>query len=203
MILRLANSRLALLTGTSLVWALLAAGCNRGGFVPGDAVPETGEKLPYARFLADTGDVVDLTQCAEGKRIVLVLLRGFPGYVCPYCTKQTAELVRAVDRLDALNAVVYVVYPGPSDKIRAFTKSVTRQLEERPDFSLPFRVLLDVDLAAVKAIGLVGDLAVPATFVLADDGTVLYRHIGRNKADRADIGTVLDFLKGHAAKSAP
>ena len=62
-----------------------------------------------------------------------------------------------------------------------------------------FQVLADPDGKAVRDYGvydLLGDgLAAPATFILDGDGTVLWRHVGRDISDRPTPQQVLDRLE--------
>ena len=61
-----------------------------------------------------------------------------------------------------------------------------------------FQVLADPEGKAVREYGvydLLGDgLAAPATFILDSDGTVLWRHVSRDIADRPTAQQVLDQL---------
>ena len=50
--------------------------------------------------------------------MVLVVLRGWPGYQCPLCTKQVGELIGKADELKKAGAQVLFVYPGPADKLK-------------------------------------------------------------------------------------
>jgi peroxiredoxin len=57
---------------------------------------------------------VQLSQrLAEGP-VVLVVLRGWPGYQCPICTRQVGEFIARAEQLKAAKARVMLVYPGPA-----------------------------------------------------------------------------------------
>lgn len=64
-------------------------------------MPLKGEKTAKLSELTKTGPVV------------LVVLRGYPGYQCPICTRQVADLRRNADEFAKLGAKVVLVYPGP------------------------------------------------------------------------------------------
>lgn len=84
---------------------------------------------------------------------------------------------------DKLNVVaISVDTPEDSRKLRAKLK-------------LSFPLLSDPDLKTIDAYGVRmtdSEIAVPATFVVAKDGTIAYRYIGETQADRP---TNEDLLK--------
>ena len=54
-----------------------------------------------------------LSELTKDGPVVLVVLRGYPGYQCPICTRQVADLRSKADDFDKLGAKVVLVYPGP------------------------------------------------------------------------------------------
>jgi peroxiredoxin Q/BCP len=59
----------------------------------GAQTPATGSKAPDFRLDTPTGDSISLAKEPVKGTLVLVLLRGFPGYQCPYCVKQMHDFV--------------------------------------------------------------------------------------------------------------
>ncbi len=55
--------------------------------------PAVGAKAPDFTLQTPTGNAVDLAKERAKGTTVLVLLRGFPGYQCPYCVKQVHDFV--------------------------------------------------------------------------------------------------------------
>jgi peroxiredoxin len=131
-------------------------------------------------------------------------MRGFAGYVCPYCTKQTAEILQSSQDWQNRRAEVFIVYPGPEESIGQFLESVQEWQTEatgsppapKPELSLfnQVTVLMDVEFKAVKSLGLIGDPAIPATFVLNDQGMVKYAYAGKSPSDRPALSSALEAL---------
>jgi hypothetical protein len=49
--------------------------------------PAVGAKAPDFTLSKPTGKTVTMSAGQGGHPLVLVILRGFPGYQCPYCVK--------------------------------------------------------------------------------------------------------------------
>lgn len=74
-------------------------------------------------------------------------------------------------------------------------------LRERRDLSFP--ILADADLAVIHAWGLFNDLdpkerqiPYPATYVIAQDGSIFWAHLGIETRDRPTVGEVMAALSG-------
>lgn len=87
---------------------------------------------------------------AESGPVVLVVLRGYPGYQCPLCTKQVAEFVAKAEQFKAAKARVLFVYPGPADDLKTHADEFVRG----KDYPAEFTFLLDPDYAFTKQYGL-------------------------------------------------
>lgn len=157
-------------------------------------LPQQQELFPYTRFLDHRGEVVDL-QAARGQhQVLLVFMRGFDGYVCWYCTRQTADLVTHLKDFEQLNTKVYLVYPGPAAAIPKFLAAVNHRLKTPKAVELPIPVLMDVDLKATNALGIPGDLAQPTSFILDPAGKLAYRRMSVNMQDRPTAAELLKVL---------
>ena len=156
-----------------------------------------GKKLPLSKFIDSSGKPNNLADYIGKKTVVLCIMKGFYSQgVCVYCTRQTADLARAMPDFNKLNAEVLVVYPGGEDHISTFVKTVRDyEKSEDPRFHLPFKVLLDADQDVVKALGISGDLAHPTTFVIGKDGVVQYQYSGRTISDRPAAKDILDEVQ--------
>mgnify|MGYP006299911681 CR=1 FL=1 len=155
--------------------------------------PQAGDPLPYTRFVNQQGEVVDLARHRGTDRVLLVFMRGFDGYVCPYCTRQTSELAERYEEITAAGTRVYIVYPGPAETVPVFLEAVRRQLNGQEE-EFPVPVLLDVDLSAVKRLGIRGNLAAPSTFLVGSDGVLQYVYVGNSFDDRPDVDDILSAL---------
>jgi peroxiredoxin len=156
-----------------------------------------GKKLPLTKFLDSSGALNNLADYVGKKTVVMCVMKGFYSQgVCVYCTRQTADLARAMPDFQKLNTEVVVVYPGGQDHISTFVKTVRDyEKSDDPRFHLPFKVLLDVDQDVVKALGISGDLAHPTTFVIGKDGVVVFQYTGRTISDRPAAKDILDEVK--------
>lgn len=163
-----------------------------GGF---GKAPKLGEKAPIFSLLDLEDHRVTLPSELSHGPVVLVLLRGWPGYQCPFCTRQFADFLRHAPEFDAAGARVIWVYPGPSDSLR---QHATEFLASR---ALPtnFRVTTDPDYVFTNAYGLRWDepneTAYPATFVIDRQGIVRFAQISIGHDRRALAADVLKALR--------
>ena len=177
-----------------LVAVAVLAGCRRSEEPVRTSHPQVGQPFPYTRFLNGSGQVVDVGTWTGKKNVLLVFMRGFPGYVCPKCTRHTAQLIERHDEFTTRNTQVLLVYPGPTESIPQFVKAVRELLTSTVTGELPLPILLDVDLAAVKAVGIQGDLAWPASFIIGVDGLIKYGYIGKSYLDRPTVDEILQAV---------
>lgn len=143
-----------------------------------------------------SGKPVALRDFRDKQNVVLVFTRGFPGFVCPYCSAQTSRLIAQQNEFAKRNAAVLVVFPGPQEHVQEFITSSERQAKEKTgkDAAVPFPILLDVDFKAVDQLDLRDDLAKPSTYVLDKQGELRFAYVGSNSADRPSIKAVLGQL---------
>lgn len=150
-----------------------------------------GKPLPQRRFLATTGNVVNVDSY-KGKAVVLVIMRGVTGnMVCIHCSSQMTALLRNSAKFDERGAELLVVYPGPSETVPSFLEATKKISATGPD-GIPFPLLFDADLAAVMKLSLEGSLAKPTTIILDKDGIVRWAYIGRQLADRPSVQQMLE-----------
>lgn len=150
-----------------------------------------GKPLPQRRFIGPDGDVLDLDEFIGRKKVVLVIMRGFFGQVCLGCSTQTLGLAQAASRFEAKGAQPIIVYPGEASGVPAFLAAI-RDLQK--DFALPYPILLDVNLGAVKTFGIEGELARPTSLIIDEAGIVRYAYIGARPDDRPSSEALLAEL---------
>ena len=68
------------------------------------------------KFPAANGKDLDLATL-RGKRVLLVVLRGFTTQVCVYCFAQTTELAPLAQRWAGLDCEVVVLFPGAKSRL--------------------------------------------------------------------------------------
>jgi peroxiredoxin len=149
-----------------------------------------GRPLPQTRFLGSDGAVLDLAAW-KGRKVVVVVMRGFSGQVCIYCATQTAALADAAEALRAEGVETLVVYPGPPAAVPVFLQAVASLRGSPP----PLPVALDAGLTLVRGLEIAGNLSLPATFILDGSGTVRWTYVGKGLADRPSVVDVRAALR--------
>jgi peroxiredoxin len=156
--------------------------------------PVAGEKV--SDFTLQTLDKKDVQLSALLKNgpVVVVELRGWVGYQCPYCTQQTNDLIGHAKEILASGAKVVLVYPGGADGLQAHAQ------EFIAGKGLPegFFFVTDPDKKFVADWGLLwnkpGETAYPATFVVDKTSTVKFSKVSDNHAGRATSADVIKAL---------
>jgi peroxiredoxin len=133
----------------------------------------------------------DLT--AKGD-VVLIVLRGWPGYQCPFCTRQARDFVDNAERFRAAGVQVVMVYPGPANDLKAHATEFLNDKSWPKDFLF----VIDPDYSFTKSYGLrweaPRETAYPSTFIVGKDGKVLFAHVSKQHGDRVSSATVLKAL---------
>ena len=150
--------------------------------------------LPGISFIESSGEERKIGDLAPGKTLVVVVTRGNTVPICPYCSTQTARLIKNYDAFKELGAEVAVVYPietgDDSSRLTNFLEDVKTRLDDASN-PVPFPVLLDVELKGVDQLGIRKDLSKPAAYVVDAEGAVRYAYVGENLADRPGISVLL------------
>jgi antitoxin component YwqK of YwqJK toxin-antitoxin module/peroxiredoxin len=165
---------------------------NRRGDVA-SAEKRIGRPLPVTELLRGDDEKLDLKQFRGEREVLLVILRGYAGYVCAYCAAQTKALRDHFEEFEALNTEVVIVYPGNRDRLEAFLKSYESLVDEEGE--LPFTVAYDQDFEMVDSLELRSDLALPTTLLIDKDGVVRYAYIGTDKTDRPTAESLIAAIK--------
>ena len=142
-----------------------------------------------------TGKPVELSDLRADGPVVLVVLRGDPGYQCPICSRQVGQLLGGAKDFAAAGANVVMVYPGPADDLDEKAKQFVRGKK----FPKNYTMLLDPDYRFTNAWRLRWDApretAYPSTFVIDADGEIRWAKVSRGHGDRADTADVLAAVK--------
>jgi peroxiredoxin len=173
-----------------------------------DRAARVGDPLPRATLLDVEGNPVTIDEMlAEGPLVISVYRGGW----CPYCNVELRALESRLEEITATGGRLVAVSPMSPDA------SLTTA--EKHDLGFP--VLSDVGLSWLRALGLVhslsddvkalydswgfqtdvvnvghGDeLPLPATFVVAQDGTISWRHVDPDYVQRADPDDIVAALR--------
>lgn len=141
-----------------------------------------------------SGQQVKLSDQLKKGPVVLLVLRGYPGYQCPLCTRQVGQFISNAAKLKSKNATVVMVYPGTAKDLSKRASEFTRNIK-LPD---NFQFLLDPDFKFTNAYGLRWDAknetSYPSTFVIGMDGKVKFVKVSKTHGNRSNVKEVLKAL---------
>lgn len=190
------------LYSVALLAMLITIGCSR---MPDDGIEFasitqsqriTIEDFSDLRFTDQDGNEVQLSDVMTKDYLVLVITRGWYGGVCIYCASQTSRWARRFDELEPYNAQLVVVFPTESEKDAPKLSELTKKIKqgEIPNDSIPYPVLLDINLKGVNQLGIRDELAKPSTYIIDREGRVRFAYVGESIADRPSVDSILDQL---------
>ena len=156
--------------------------------------PQAGEQAPDFALPTPEDVVVDLKSLVGDGPVVLVVLRGWPGYQCPLCARQVQDFVAQAARFEARGAKVVMIYPGPAEALKAHASEFLRD----KNWPAGFTLLLDPDFTFTHAYRLRWDMrretAYPATFILERGGRIRFAHVSQTHGNRLDAARALAAL---------
>ena len=155
--------------------------------------PQAGDAAPEFTLNTLDGKAVALKDEAAKQPVVLVVLRGWPGYQCPVCTKQVHSFVEQAGEFSG-KATVLMVYPGPAAKLKEHAEEFLKD----KDWSKNFVFVTDPDYTFTKAYGLrweaAGETAYPSTFIVDKAGKVRFAKVSKDHGGRSSTAEVLKAL---------
>jgi peroxiredoxin Q/BCP len=157
--------------------------------------PKLGELAPDFELKTPDDQSVRLSELTRKGNVVLIVLRGWPGYQCPVCTLQVQDYIRASPGLAQANARVVMVYPGPADKL----KEHANEFLQDKSWPKEFMLLVDPDYTMVNAYGLrwsaPNETAYPSTFVLDQTGMVRFARVSGSHWNRTKASGILPMVQ--------
>lgn len=130
------------------------------------------------------GGNVKLSAMTDAGPVVLVVLRGYPGYQCPACTRQVGDFIKHADAIKAAGASVLFVYPGPADELKKHAAEFNKDTQ-LPDH---FKFALDPGYTFTNLYNLRWDepqeTAYPATFILNRKREITFANISKTHGGR-------------------
>jgi peroxiredoxin len=159
-----------------------------------DPVPAIGDKAADFGLKALDGKAVKLSAETAKGPVALLVLRGYPGYQCPLCTRQVSDFLGKAAEFKKAGATVLMVYPGPAADLDRHAK------EFLAGKSLPdgFALLTDPDYTFTNAYRLRWDAknetAYPSTFVIGKDGVIRYAVVSKTHVGRTQAAEVLKAI---------
>lgn len=157
--------------------------------------PQMGTMAPNFTLKTLDDRPVELQKLTAKSPVVLVVLRGWPGYQCPYCTLQVHDFVQRAAEFKAQNVQVLMVYPGPADALKAHAQEFLQDKAWPKDFLF----VVDPAYAFTNQYGLrwdaANETAYPSTFVIDREGKVRFAKISRVHDDRLGAAAALEQVR--------
>ncbi len=158
------------------------------------APPAVGDKARDFTLKRLDGQSVQLSALTKQGPVVMLMLRGWVGYQCPFCNRQVGDFITHAKEFEAAGANVVLVYPGAPELVQGKAEDfVTGK-------TLPgnFHFVVDPDLKTVNLYDLrwnaAGETAYPSTLVFDRQGTVKFVKISHAHGDRSSAADVLAVL---------
>ena len=177
---------------------ILAAGlstCSLAIQLRAAAPPKVGDQAPAFELKTLDDQTVRLNELTSTGTVVLIVLRGWPGYQCPLCTRQVQDYIASAPRFAKGKTRVVMVYPGRADELKAHAK----EFLENKQWPQEFLYVTDPDYSMVNAYGLRWDAphetAYPSTFVIDGKGVIRFAKVSHSHGDRTKASDILEELK--------
>lgn len=158
------------------------------------APPAVGERAPDFALSTLEGKTVRLSELTSKGPVVLIVLRGYPGYQCPFCNRQAQDFLKNSHEFVQAGAHVMMVYPGPPQDLGS------RATEFVAGKTLPrnFDLLLDPGYEFTNLYGLRWDAphetAYPSTFLIGSRGVVFFVKTSKGHGGRTTAAEILQAL---------
>ena len=176
--------------------AALALGMVFGSSLVHAQTPDIGQTAPQFSLSTPDGKQLSLSEFIGKGKVVLVVLRGYPGYQCPYCVRQVHDFVENASKFAANGARVLLVYPGPPAELDQHAKEFLTKQNPLPD---NVSLVIDPDYRFTNQYGLRWDAphetAYPSTFLIDRHGIVFFRKISTGHGDRTTSADILAELQ--------
>ena len=140
-------------------------------------------------------DYVELKDLYKEGPVVMIVLRGYPGYQCMLCNQQVGQLINRAKALKSQVHKVVLVYPGAATGLERHAEQFmgSRRVPE------PLLLVRDPDMKMVSQWGLRWDApretAYPATYIIKSSGRVAWKKVSDSHAGRSTVQEILKELK--------
>lgn len=154
----------------------------------GDAAPDF--KLP----IVGEDEYLTLKEANESGPVVIVILRGYPGYQCPLCNQQVGAFANRAAALAKLAKKVILIYPGEASMLDKHAEDFVGSRT----LPAPLVIVRDPDMKMVSEYGLRWDksheTAYPAAYVVDKNGRIRWSKISDSHAGRASADEIITEL---------
>lgn len=158
--------------------------------------PAEGQQVKdFELPITGADETLSLSDQYKNGNVLVVFLRGFPGYQCSICSRQVSAILNRAKTLSQNTSKVILVYPGPE-------KNLAQRSEEFlgarrvPDSIVMVR---DPDMKVTEAWNLRWDArretAYPSTFVINQNGCVVWKKVSTSHAGRSTVDEIIKALR--------
>jgi peroxiredoxin Q/BCP len=158
-----------------------------------DAPPKQGDVAPDFTLKSLDDQSVHLKDLTAKGPVVLIVLRGWPGYQCPICDRQVHDFIASAPGFAGAKAQLVFVYPGPAKGLTAHAEEF--KTWKGKHWPAEFLYVLDPDYTMVNAWNLRWDApretAYPSTFVIDGKGVIRFEKISHSHGDRSSAEETL------------
>ncbi len=163
-----------------------------------NSVPlKVGDKAPDFTLKALDDQTVRLSELTDKGNVVVLVLRGWPGYQCPICDRQVHDFIASETGFAEAKAQLIFVYPGPAYDLKAHAEEFKSWRGKQ--WPKEFLYVLDPDYTLVNAYGLrwnaPRETAYPSTFVLDKNRVIRYAKISGSHGDRTKATEILQVVQ--------
>lgn len=157
--------------------------------------PGVGDAAVDFELTSVGGKTLKLSEVIQEGPVVLLVMRGFPGYQCPLCKRQASAYAKEAKAFRDAAATVIMVYPGEVEDLNV------KALQFLGDEKLPegFHMVLDPGYKFTNSWNLRWDApretSYPSTFVIGKDQQITFAKISKIHGDRTSPNDVLKVLK--------
>ncbi len=168
------------------------------------ATPAVGQRAPDFTLTALDGTAVSLNTLTASGRVVIVVLRGYPGYQCPFSQQQFQSYLQSAAQFAALGTHVVFVYPGAGSKNLATDAA---DMAGSQPLAANVHLVLDPDYSFTNLYGLrwndPNETAYPSVFVIHSDNSVVFEHVGQYHSDFTPATDTLAAVTADNGSSKP
>src|SRR3954462_8546102 len=148
--------------------------------------PAVGEKATDFTLKTLDEQTVRLSELTSQGTVVLIVLRGWPGYQCPVCDRQVHDFIASASRFGEAKSRPVFIYPGPANDLQAHAEEFKSWKGKQ--WPSEFLYVLDPDYQLVNASHLRWDApretAYPSTFSIDKQGIIRFAKISHTHGDR-------------------
>lgn len=163
-------------------------------FAQKEANVKVGDQAINFSIQTIDGEEIILQDLYKQNPVVLIVLRGWPEYQCPICTRQVGSLVAEDYKFNDMGASVLMIYPGPSEDLQEHAEEFSEEFR----FPSNFYFTLDPDYSVINKYGLRWDApketAYPSTFVINKDGKIVFAKVSSSHGGRAENEEIFEAL---------